>query len=316
MARYVPIALLRSGRLELDDLVSIDPVEGRQIHQWVSHGHIYDSFPPVAPLLALPVYAVPVWLGRPADANLVANLASKIAASIMAALSAALLYAALRRILPVGDSAWVSALVYGLGTSTWSTASQGLWTHSPAVLTLCGALLLLTLRRPGWAATVAAVGAVARPVTLVLIPLLASYDFSFSGAATSRPAWERPIAWLRLVVPRCLGAAAVVVAGALYNLWLFGSLAGTNEMRNAQFTRLFATHNFDGSLPEGLLGLTLCPNRGLLVFSPVVVFAFWGGVRAWSRSTAARFPEAARLARSASLGFLVVLLVYSKYLVW
>jgi hypothetical protein len=314
MARYVPISLLRWGTLNLDRLVQIDPIKGRNLNQWIARGHLYDSFPPIAPLLALPVYAPAVWLGRPADPRLLSNLASKIAASIMAALSCVLLYEALRRILPSGGSAWVCALAYGLGTSMWSTASQGLWTHGPAVLTLSGAILLLTQHRPGWAATLMAIGAVARPAILPLIPILVSFDFA--PAPESQSARANTLAWLRFAMRHCWGAACVIAAGAFYNYWLFGDVTGSNAMRNAQFTRLFATHDFGGSLPIGLLGLLVSPNRGLLVFSPVVVFAFWGGARAWSRSAATRLPEAARLARLAGIGFAVVLLVYSKYLTW
>jgi hypothetical protein len=312
MARYVPIAVLRWGTLDLDRLVQIDPAKGLRINQWVARGHLYDSFPPIAPLFALPVYALPVWLGHPADSRLLSNLASKIAASLMAALSSVLLYEALRRIFPTGGSAWISSLVYALGTPVWSTASQGLWTHTPAVLTLCGAILLLTRRRPGWAATLMAIGGVALPATLPLIPILVSFDF----APESQSPLARALDWLRFAVRRCWGAACIIAAGAAYNYWLFGDIAGSNAMRNAQFARLFATTNFGGSLPAGLLGLLVSPNRGLLVFSPVIAFALWGGARAWRRRTVTHLSEAQRLARVASLGFTVVLLVYSKYLVW
>lgn len=313
MARYVPISLLRWGTLHLDRLVTVDPTKGLILNQWIARGHLYDSFPPVAPLFALPVYALPVWAGHPADPRLLSNLCSKIAASIMAALSAVLLYEALRRVLPTGRAAWIAALAYGLGTSVWSTASQGLWTHSPAVLTLCGAILLLTRQRPGWAATLLAIGCVARPATLPLIPLLISYDFTpppHTGAVHAKA-----LAWLGFALRYFWGAAFVIAAGAAYNDWLFGDPAGSNAMRNAYFTRLFGTSDFGGSLSGGLLGLLVSPNRGLFVFSPVVAFAFWGGVRAWS-PTPARAQRAQRLARFAGIGFIVVLLVYSKYLVW
>jgi hypothetical protein len=114
----------------------------------------------------------------------------------------------------------------------------------------------------------------------------------------------------------CYGAVFVIAAGGAYNYWLFGDVLGSNAMRNAQFTRLFATQDFGGSLSAGLLGLLVSPNRGLLVFSPVLGFAFWGGARAWMRSTWSPLTDAQGLARLAGVGFIVVLLVYSKYLVW
>ena len=62
-----------------------------------TRGHFYDSHPPIGPLLALPVYALPAWIGIPARPELVANLFSKLAASIIAALSAVAVFAASKR---------------------------------------------------------------------------------------------------------------------------------------------------------------------------------------------------------------------------
>ena len=31
----------------------------------------------------------------------------------------------------------------------------------------------------------------------------------------------------------------------------------------------------------GLLGLLVSPSRGMLVYSPVLAFAFWGALRVW-----------------------------------
>ena len=316
MARYVPIAILRSGTIALDGLVEIDREKRRSLTGWVSEsgGHIYDGFPPVAPLLALPIYAPFVWLGRPADPRLLSNLASKLAASIFVALSGVLLLAALYEVGCDARAAESAALVYGVATSAWSTASQGLWTHSPAVLMVSLALLFLVRNRPASAAAALAVAAVARPALVALIPILISYRFSPPTAA--RSAGERVGAWARFQLENALGAVAILVAGGLYNYWLSGNVLGLNAMRNAQLTRIFHTHDFGGSLPSGFLGLLVSPNRGLFVFSPVLAFAVWGSARAWADRGGSSEAELRRLARFASGGFLVALLVYSKYLTW
>jgi hypothetical protein len=317
MARYVPIAILRDGTLALDGLLEADLKNGRRILEgWVlvSDGHMYDGFPPVAPLLALPVYAPFVWLGWPADHRLLSNLASKLAASIFVALSGMLLFAALREVGCEAGAAWSAALVYGVATSAWSTASQGLWTHSPAVLTISVALLFLVRRRPALAGTALAVATVARPALVPLIPILVSH--AFFPPAAARSLRDRVVAWMRFQVENGLGAASVLVVASLYNYWLSGNVMGSNALRNAQLTRIFQTHDFGGSLFAGFLGLLVSPNRGLFVFSPVLAFAVWGAARAWTDRGGSSEADLRRLARFASAGCLVVLLVYSKYLTW
>ena len=69
----------------------------------------------------------------------------------MVALSAVVLHAALRLLCsPV--SALILTLVYGLGTSSLSVSSQGLWQHGPSQLALAAVLYCLVRGRtaPGW----------------------------------------------------------------------------------------------------------------------------------------------------------------------
>ncbi len=338
-SRFVPISLLRDGDVILDDFVP-DVFKAQagddffSNYFFYSRGHFYDSHPPVGPLLALPVYALPVWIGIPARAELVANLFSKLAASLMVALSGVLIFRASRQVLIqtlTGMSedaehatriAAFAAIAYGLATSVWSTASLAMWTHTPAVLGFAVMLWALTSGRAGIAGAAAAAAVIARPATAPGVALFGLYlvhqALRHSGDSAGAP--RRRMDILRFSA----SAAFVGLAGALYNYWLFNNAMGGAPFRSEYwFKELGTASMFSGSLPVGLAGLTVSPSRGILIFSPIVLAAVYGAARAWrsplgSGSTPASFgrADAILLARYSSLAALAMLLTYSKFIVW
>jgi hypothetical protein len=114
------------------------------------------------------------------------------------------------------------------------------------------------------------------------------------------------------------------LAGAAYNQWLFHHPMGGAPFRSQYWYKLQGTTGmFDAPLSVGLAGLTVSPNRGILIFSPIVLAAVYGAVRAWrmplvSDSAPASFgrADALLLARYSSLAALVMLLTYSKSIFW
>lgn len=338
-SRFVPISLLRDGDLILDEFVPED-MKRRAGDDFFSdyfvyvRGHFYDSHPPVGPLLALPVYALPAWIGIPDRAELAANMFSKLAASIMVALSAVILFWASRRLLVATlpsaarhaehatRVALVAAVAYGVGTSVWSTASLAMWTHTPAVLGFAVALWALTASRPGVAGVAVAAAWFARPATAPAVALMGMYLLH----RVVRAGWSSPVAaGRRADVLRFSASAALTgLAGVLYNYWLFRNLVGGAPFRTGYWVEeLGTTGMFTGSLPIGLAGLTVSPSRGILIYSPVVLLAVYGAVRAWRSPLAPDEPadasgraEALLLARYVSLAALAILLTYSKFIVW
>ena len=332
-SRFVPISILRDGDLILDEFVpeEIKQEAGDDFLSTSFHytrGHFYDSHPPIGPLLSLPVYAVPTWIGIPARPELVANVFSKLAASMLAALSALAVFAASKRLLrATGTSkptvrdidrenlvAIAAALTYGLGTSVWSTASLALWTHTPAVLGYSVALWALTAGRPGVAGTAAAAAVIARPATVSAIALLGMF---LAHRALYTTKWHDLLRF-------CAATLVTGLTGVLYNYWLFGSATGGAQFRMGVLTKeLGTTDMFSGSLQVGLAGLTVSPSRGILIFSPVVVIAVVGALKAWK---ATPIPDTSDknfgrrdsvlVARYASIAAVAILLTYSKYIIW
>ena len=191
-SRFVPISILRDGDVILDEFVP-EAIKRQAGDDFFSYyfvyvrGHFYDSHPPVGPMLALPVYALPVWLGFPDRAELIANMFSKLAAALMVAFSGVLIFRASRQVLSPTLSgmpqdaehatriAVLAAIAYGLATGVWSTASLAMWTHTPAVLGFAAALWAFTTGRVAVAGAAAAAACVSRPATAPAVALLGLY---------------------------------------------------------------------------------------------------------------------------------------------
>ena len=331
-SRFVPLSILRDGDLVLDEFVP-DRVKRQAGPDFFSNyfafakGHFFDSHPPVGPILALPVYVFPAWTGIPGDAELAANLYSKLAASMMAALSALLVFAASRRVLVVfglhhdtcNRAALLASIAYGLGTPVWSTASLAMWTHTPAVLGYAAAIWALIAGLPVTAGIAAAAAVIARPATAPAAALLALY---LVHRVRVRFREDREALHASVTdALRFAGAAALVgIAGATYNLWLFGNVVGGAPARTQYWVNELGTAGmFSGSLLAGLAGLTISPSRGIFIFSPVIVVAILGAVRVWRTRLSEHVTQRGDtllLARYASVAAIAILLTYSKFIVW
>ncbi|HKH49952.1 MAG TPA: hypothetical protein VKM72_35305 [Thermoanaerobaculia bacterium] len=259
--RFVPLALLRSGTLALDDF-RLHVTGFFKNAYWAREidGRLVSMYPVVTPLLATPFY-VPAavylqragWQDRPLA--FAAALSEKLAASILTAVSVGLLYLLLRRRAPRGD-ALLLTLACAFGTNTWATSSQALWQHGASQLLLAAALLAATGERTTGRLAIAGVccGLLAanRPPDALLAVAVAAY------LVLDLPEKRRLAAFL-------LPAAAAGLAFAAYNVAVFGHpLGGYPLLMRATF--------FDHSAFAGLAGLFLSPAKGLFVFSPFLLF--------------------------------------------
>ena len=263
-ASLVPFALL------IDHTVTLDRFAPwlRQ-HVWYarsviheSNGRFFSSYPIGGPILAAPLYLpvafTPLRHWDPGAIVLVARIAQKFSAAVIAALSAVLLLLLLKRI-ATPPWAWGLTLIYALATETWSISSQALWQHGPGELSIIGCLYCLHRwsqdhARSGWlwlcgASTAAAF--IIRPTNLVL---LAAVLAALLLAKAVLPDLIRFLA-----APLCGGALLVA-----YNLYAFHRLSGG-----------YPVAMLNGSMLSGLAGLFFSPGRGLLVYTPVALFALY-----------------------------------------
>lgn len=196
---------------------------------------------------------------------------AKLDASILVATTAVLLFfIALRYLTKM--RAVIIAFTYGLGTCAWAVSSQNMWQQTVNQFLLAvGAFFFL--------------GNVERR------HIAALSGFAFGAAVACRATgalfYTAVIVYLFLhhrksVVPFIVGSFPVPLLIAAYNTHYFGSpFSFAQEMvghiiakEKTGSPKLWQTPIY-----EGLSGLLFSPSRGLVIFSPVLVPAFWGAYR-------------------------------------
>ena len=314
-ARYLPLIMWHDGTLGLDANERLvahghattppwerNPPAGADANvtyfepwaYWMFHARndrLASLYPVVTPLLVAPLYwPVTRWLERDGwqqpQIDRAAEVMEKLSASVLAAIASVLMFLVLRRegirwALPL-------ALVFAFGTDTWMISSQALWQHGSGELLVALALLLAVAR--GSPLRIALLGFVC-----VLIVANRPPDALIAGAFLLYAVWrrKRDAGWL------LAGAALPAAALLYYNLGFIGHLAGGYAAAESQ-----GKHFFDVDW-LGLPGLLVSPTRGLLVFSPFLVFILVG------LAQRLRTPSTRGLAIALSAAVVAQILVYS-----
>jgi hypothetical protein len=313
-ARYQPLILWHDGTLDLDANARL-----------VAHGHsmipprdrpagadgqvtyfepstywmvrtrphqLASLYPMVTPLLVAPLYVPAViWLNahgwEQPRVDRVAELMEKVSASLLASVASVLMFLLLRRerirwSLPL-------AVAFAFGTNTWMISSQALWQHGTGELLIVLALLLVVV--PASPVRTAALGAVC-----VLIAANRPPDALIAGAFVLFTVWSRRRNALWLLA----GAAVPLAALLYYDLNFIGHVAGGYALGKAPNEIFF---RWDWS---GVPGLLISPTRGLLVFTPFLVFVPVGLIQRLRASSSRG------LAVALSFAAVTQLLVYSQ----
>jgi Dolichyl-phosphate-mannose-protein mannosyltransferase len=264
-------SILSEGNTDLTEYGLVEGVDNQYTLVWVD-GKPYNMFPLGPALWALPALALAdggmrVFSGRSYETVLQVQAATdmqELVASLAVATAALLLWSLLRALGLNRRRALILVLFFAFGTSAWSVASRALWPHGPSLVWLGTVLLCLVLaeRRPGllWLAGAAlALAFVTRPtnaLSVIGLTIYAVWRFR-------RQAWGLVVAG---------GIGAVLFAG--HNLAVYGAL----------LPPYFQPDRLTGSstVLEALAGNLVSPGRGLLVYTPVLFFGFWGW-KQWQR---------------------------------
>ena len=262
-------------------------------------GHWYSRYPIAGPILTTPLYLPIAFiprLGRQSPATLIAiaRIAEKVVAAALAAAAALLLLLLLRRITS-HRAAWLLTLVFALGTANWSTSSQALWQHTYGQLAILACLYAIErLRGSGvetrwyWIAGIAAGCALAiRPTNVLILPALAV------------------VLWIRRanLADYCrafLTPALAAAATAAYNFLVFHRLAGGYTVK------------WNGRIVDGLPGILFSPGRGLLIYTPIAIFAL---AALASRSREVR-QQHRLVVMAASLFIVLYLAFFAAFPIW
>ncbi|MBI3291389.1 MAG: hypothetical protein HYZ73_01050 [Elusimicrobia bacterium] len=265
----LPFNILQRGTFTLDHFAS-----------WFTHhrnnlvpgkgGHLVSFFPILGAMLALPVYLLPALRGIEPTNHVVHQL-EKISASLICAVAVWVLYRIYqRKVSP--RWAFGLALVYALGTNMFSLCSQALWQYGPSCLMVVLSLWALDLAEENpryWYACgcFAALAVGARDPNVIF----------FCGFGLA--------AFLRQGL-RSLGrfTAGSLIPGLLLAAY-WTSVVGTGLPAELGFqTGLL---QFPPSLAAAA-GLLISPARGIVWFSPVVLFGLLGVWRALKHGSASQ----------------------------
>jgi len=313
-ARYLPLILWRYHTLDLDanarlvahghplipDRNRPAGAEGKVTYfepsaYWVvrtREHQLASLYPVVTSLLVSPLYVPAViWLNADGweqpQVDRVAELMEKVSASFLASIASVLMFLVLRR----DGFRWSLPLAIGFafGTNTWMISSQALWQHGTGELLVALALLLVVV--PSSPIRTALLGAVC-----VFMVANRPPDGIIAVAIILFAVWSRRRGALWLLA----GATVPLCALLYYNLDFIGHLAGGYALGKAP-NRDFFKLNW-----SGMAGLMISPARGLLVFSPFLVFVPIGLIQRL------RAPNSKWLAVALSLAFAAQFLLYSQ----
>lgn len=327
--RFMPVNLALRGSYYLD------PAQPYNMGMMVtepespSFGKMISVYPTYTPTLLLPIY-IPIyrWLKVPPEHYLTFYL-DKWISSCFAAGTAMLLFCLLRR-LHGGRVGLAMLVTFGiaLGTSLWSIASQGSWSHGPSAFYLIFAVWTLERaerldgrwRKGMWAT----LGGWALASALVTRPTDCFFVLPCFGLARWVLRGCRPAA-LGLLA----GAAPVALWFGLHNYLYFGTPFATGYRYNA--AQMYIPHliHFENFF-AGFCGLLFSPSLGMFTTGPVTLFAIPGMISVWlaRRRTLRVCGSGARIQKRHSVPFMqqlirlgavaIVLqvLFYACYLEW
>lgn len=284
-AELLPIAILEHRTLAFDALVAANEPPPYWLRQ--KNGKIVSNYPILPGLLNVPVFAAARLAGVPLYRWRFSL--SLLTAAALASFSVLFFFLALRRVCRSENEALGFALLYAFGTEVWSVAGKGLFQHGPSLFFLTLALWLLLEDRPratALAGLALGLAAVSRPTNLLIAAPLAFY----------------------VLRRRRRGAFGFVALGAVPAL-LHAAYAAVYWGNPFSLAQQLPPSSFSGSPVSGLAGLLASPSRGLLVFSPMLIFAIPAGVAAFRRS-------GDLLDRCLVLGVLLTLAVYAYWRLW
>lgn len=227
------------------------------------NGHYLSAFTIITPILVLPIYFIPVLMGlQPVWANLI--ILSHISSAVIIGFSGWILYLILSRRLQLSKQhVRIITLVYLFGTINYALISQALWQHGAVqLLLLLGLYFYLgnNISSYFFAGIFWGFAFLARPTALLPIVI-------FTGALIL--SHENLSIKLKNALSVSLGFVPAVLFFIWYNTRFYQSF--TNQGYSDQ---LFTS--WLGDFPISFFGVWLSPSKGILVYSPVLIFGVIG----------------------------------------
>ncbi len=199
-----------------------------------------------------------------------------IAAATSAALAMAVLFLALDRLVDDRRLSLGGALVFALGTGTWSISSDALWTHGPTQLALALALLALSHERQWLAGLALGAAMFARPQVGAAAALI-----GLGLAWSARSLWPA----VRIGLASFPGFAGLVIwSRVLFDTWQPIGGYRYGSIQSAVTNVVGLSPSGGAGPPPRVFNLALVlahPLRGVLVYSPWLILCIPGLRKGW-----------------------------------
>ena len=270
-ANYASWHLVHTGSPYLGEETIPGLEDDQEAGTWImrgDHGNVITRFPGVI-AIGLPAY----WLAHALDqADEMTVVPGALTAAGASALALLLMFLALRTRLSERRAA-VSALLLGFATPVWSISADAVWPHTVTVLGIAGMAWASATRR-WWA--VGLFGGIA-----LWGRLHAAVIVAVMGVALG---WLRRRPSITVVVGTV--SAVFLVLLCAWTRWMYGTWNPTGSYNDSAFD----------VAPRGIerltnqLGMWVAPDRGILVWTPVLLllapalFRAWRGLPDWSRA--------------------------------
>lgn len=238
-------------------------------HEWVleaANRHTVIGRSPGVIAAALPAY----WLAQPSAFTTVPG--GMTAAAMMAG-AVTFVFLTLRQYLPQRHAA-LAALVFGFTTPVWSVAANGVWPHTVTVFGICGMAWASATGRWWWVGIFGGITLWGRLHAAVIVAVLGL----LVGLRRRSPG---------IVLRVGVGSGAFLVLMVVWTHWMYGTWSPTASYDTTVFEDYAKTNRLS---VVNQLGFWVSPDRGILVWTPVVLLLLPALVRSrrqlpdWSRS--------------------------------
>lgn len=224
------------------------------------NGHFVSLFPIVTPVMVLPLYIIPVTILNIPMTDVTLLFMGKFCAALISALACVFIFLTCEKLASY-KIALASALIFAFATSTWSVSSQALWAHCVVEFLLALALYLV-VRNEGRESlfNIMALGIISglfvfnRPSDAILILPIVLYVLNFYRDK-----------FRFFLASACISGSPFLI----YNLFFFGNPLGG-------YMPVASRLGFSVTTVINFIGLIVAPNKGLLVFSPILILSLIG----------------------------------------
>lgn len=222
------------------------------------NGHTaFGRFPGVV-VASLPAYLL-------AGSDSMTNVPASLTSAFLTAAALALMFSALRRHLD-DRRALVATVIFGFATPVWTVSANSMWPHTITVIGIAGMAWTAASGRWWWTGVFGGITLWGRVHAAIIVAVLGI------GVAVAR---RDPRLLLRVAVP----STAFLLASCAWIHWVYGSWSplgaydGGTVNANADQYRFSVVNQ---------LGMWVSPDRGILVWTPLVVVLLPALVRSWS----------------------------------